>query len=421
MSKEVVVLGAGMVGTATALALQARGYDVVLLDRAAPGGETSYGNAGVIQGEACEPYALPRDIATLWRIALKIDNSVDWDVPGLLRFMPSFFSYWRNSAPERHRQIGLAYSVLVKRANRDHANWIAASDSEGLIRRNGYRFVFRNPRAFDLQARKAEKLQALYGIGHDVEDSAALTTAEPALLRPLAGAIRWHDAWTCSDPGALVNAYAQLFARQGGEICRAELHDFRQSSGGWHISSSAGPINAEHVVVALGPWSPQALAPLGYRVNMIRKRGYHMHFGYPRPDSDPSQPRLDLPLIDAAMGAVYAPMKAGLRITTGADLSVGKVDAFPKQLKHARAAAGELLDFGAPVENAAWCGVRPCMADMMPVVGAAPRHRGLWFNFGHGHQGFTLGPTTGDLLAGIIAGEPDAAALPCAPSRLALG
>lgn len=420
VSKQVVVLGAGMVGTGTALALQARGYDVLLLDRAAPGSETSYGNAGVIQGEACEPYAMPRDIATLWRIALKIDNSVSWDIPGLLRFIPSFFPYWRNSAPGRHRQISLAYAALIRRATRDHAKWIGASDSEGMIRREGYRLVFRDPAAFELQARKAEQWRALYGVEHDVEGGLALAAAEPALLRSLAGAIHWRDAWTCSDPGALANAYAQLFVRQGGELRTAELLGLEPSGGGWRVNSSAGPIEAAHVVVALGPWSPQLLAPLGYRTNMIRKRGYHMHFEYPRADARPFRPRLNVPLIDAAVGAVYAPMGAGLRITTGADLSVGEIEPMPRQLRRARAAAGELLEIGAPVENAAWCGVRPCMPDMMPLVGAAPRHRGLWFNFGHGHQGFTLGPTTGNLLAGIMAGDMDAAALPFAPSRLAL-
>src|SRR4051812_32761641 len=127
--KDVVVLGAGMVGTGTALALQARGYNVALLDRALPGSETSYGNAGVIQGEACEPYAMPRDVRTLCRIAMRQDNSVDWDMSGLLRSAPSLFSYWRHSAPPRHREIGRNYARLTGRATQDHAQWIAESDS----------------------------------------------------------------------------------------------------------------------------------------------------------------------------------------------------------------------------------------------------------------------------------------------------
>ena len=419
MFKEVVVLGAGMVGTGTALALQARGFDVTLMDRSAPGSETSFGNAGFIQGEAFEPYALPRDLATLWRIVRKDDNSVEWDFPGLWRQAPALLAYWRNSAPARHRQISLNYAALIRRATRDHARWIRESDAESLIRRGGYRLVFRHAESFESNVRKAERWRVLYGVGFDSEDCRALAAAEPALRRPLAGAIHWHDCWTCSEPDALVKAYANLFAQRGGEWLNAEFHGLTQSTTGWRVTSSAGSIDTAQVVIALGPWSPQALAPLGYRIGMVRKRGYHMHFQYPGGASGPSTPQLKLPLIDSALGAVYAPMRAGLRIATGADLSAAEVEAMPKQLKRAHAAACELLDLGAPIERAAWSGVRPCMPDMLPLVGAAPNHRGLWFNFGHGHQGFTLGPTTGELLAGVMAGEPDPDAVPLAPSRLA--
>jgi D-amino-acid dehydrogenase len=62
---------------------------------------------------------------------------------------------------------------------------------------------------------------------------------------------------------------------------------------------------------------------------------------------------------------------------------------------------------GDPVPDSIWHGHRPCLPDMLPLAGAAPRHRGLWFDFGHGHQGFTLGPTTGRLLAEIMDGRED--------------
>jgi D-amino-acid dehydrogenase len=418
MSKEVVVLGAGIVGTGTALALQARGFDVLLLDRSTPGAETSYGNAGFIQGEACEPYALPRDLATILRIALKIDNSVNWDVRGLWQFLPAFLPYWRNSAPAEHRRISATYAALIQRAIDDHAAWIGASGTRALFRPGGYRLIFRNPASLAAHVRKAERWRGLYGIAYDHEDGAALAAAEPALRRPLAGALRWHDAWTCSDPGALVQAYAELFVRQGGELIQDDLRGLEHRRSGWRVMTSRGSIETAQVVVALGPWSPDVIAPLGYRVNMIRKRGYHMHYRYPRADVAAADLPLKMPLIDAEMGAVYAPMAAGLRITTGADLSAGKIKAVPRQLRRAHAAAAELLDLGPAVEQSAWCGVRPCMPDMMPVVGAAPRHKGLWFNFGHGHQGFTLGPTTGHLLASAMAGHPAEEASACAPSRL---
>ena len=68
-------------------------------------------------------------------------------------------------------------------------------------------------------------------------------------------------------------------------------------------------------------------------------------------------------------------------------------------------AIGDLLDIGPPVNELEWFGTRPCLPDMLPLVGAAPHHQNLWFNFGHGHQGFTLGPTCAELLALQMVGE----------------
>jgi D-lysine oxidase len=52
-----------------------------------------------------------------------------------------------------------------------------------------------------------------------------------------------------------------------------------------------------------------------------------------------------------------------------------------------------------------WMGCRPCLPDMVPVIGKGERHQGLWFAFGHAHHGFTLGPVTGRLLAEMMTGE----------------
>ena len=73
-------------------------------------------------------------------------------------------------------------------------------------------------------------------------------------------------------------------------------------------------------------------------------------------------------------------------------------------------AARELVDFGPASEKTAWTGTRPCLPGMLPLVRQAPRHKGLWLHFGHGHQGFTLGPATGERLARAMTGDAEAIA-----------
>jgi len=96
---EIIVLGAGMVGVGTALALQQRGHAVTLIDRTQPGRETSYGNAGIIQREAVRPYAFPRDVATLARIVSGRSNDAHYHMGALSRMAPQLFRYWVSSAP----------------------------------------------------------------------------------------------------------------------------------------------------------------------------------------------------------------------------------------------------------------------------------------------------------------------------------
>lgn len=150
----------------------------------------------------------------------------------------------------------------------------------------------------------------------------------------------------------------------------------------------------------------------GYDFPMVRKRGYHKHYRAPV--------TFNLPLMDAANGYLMAPMSRGLRITTGAELTYRHAPATPHQLDRAEELAGDLIELGAPVENAPWLGTRPCMPDMLPVIGEVARHKGLWMHFGHGHQGFTLGPTTGRMLAEMMDGEtPFIPAAPFRPERWA--
>ena len=114
---------------------------------------------------------------------------------------------------------------------------------------------------------------------------------------------------------------------------------------------------------------------------------------------------LNLPLHDPEFAYAMAPMAKGLRITSGAELMGPERSSQSRQLERAEQAARRLVDLGTAVEAEPWSGVRPCMPDMLPVVGAAPKHKGLWMHFGHGHHGHTLGPTTGRLLAEMMSGE----------------
>ncbi|RYF57068.1 MAG: FAD-dependent oxidoreductase [Comamonadaceae bacterium] len=383
-----------MVGTCTALHLAMRGRTVVLLDRRDPGRETSYGNAGLIQREAVMPYPFPRRIGPLVNVALKRSAAVNYHWTSLAGMASGLFSYWLNSSPARYAVHAKAYANLIELSTLEHDALIRASDAVDLVTKSGYLHVFRSSQSFAAAAERAVQLGASHGVNHAVWSSQHLSAAEPALRQSMAGALYWLDPWSVKDPGGLVTRYAARFQRLGGVVVSGDAMTLQSAGNGWSVRTTAGLINAEEAVIALGPWSPALLAKLGYRLPFFPKRGYHKHYAA---DLMPTSP-----MYDADRGMVMAPTVQGLRVTTGAEFASVSSPKTPWQLESAERSARELLALGEAVEAEPWMGARPCTPDMNPVVSAAPCHRGLWVNTGHAHQGFTLGPVCGRLLSELM-------------------
>jgi D-amino-acid dehydrogenase len=354
---------------------------------------------------------MPHGWRELAKIATGRTNDVRYHLASLPDHIGPLVRYWWHSFPAPYARASGAYAEIIACALREHEHLILESGADNLVRRSGFRVLHRTQAAFDAEAAAAEALREAYGVNFSIMNARELKQAEPSLNEGGVGGLHWQEPWTVSNPGALVTAYANLFERTGGSIRRGEAQTLRQNQHGWSVTTEAGEIEAEAAVVALGPWSPELLRRFDYRISMVRKRGYHRHYAGGSP--------LDLPLRDAANGYVMTPMQSGLRITTGAELTAldGKLD--PVQLSYAEQTARKLISLGQAIEPEPWFGTRPCMPDMLPVIGAAPRHKGLWLNFGHGHQGFTLGPTTGRLIAELMSGEPPIVnPFPYRPDRL---
>lgn len=396
---EILVVGAGMVGVSTALALQSHGHIVTLADRRAPGLETSYGNAGVIQSEAAEPYPIPRAPLELLRHAFGRSNDVVWSLAGLAAMAPALWQYWRASERRHHAKAGAVYSRLTSRATDDHAPLIAASGSENLIARQGLALVFRDSAKFEQECDYAAHLAERFGVRYRVFAGDEWRREEPALRAEPVGTIHFTDSWSVSDPGGLTAAYATLFKQRGGRIVIADAETLTATATGWSISGPEGPITGEAAVLCLGPWTGAVLRRFDLRVPMVLKRGYHAHYDAPH--------QLRRPFLDTDNGVVLSSMCAGLRMTSGAAFVAQDAPADPAQLARGDQGVGDLITLGPRIAGSDWHGTRPCLPGMLPMVGAVPGQAGLWVNFGHGHQGFTLGPTTAALLAEGMDGAAD--------------
>jgi D-amino-acid dehydrogenase len=396
---DVIVLGAGMIGVSTALHLQRRGRSVLLVDRRGIAQETSFGNAGLIQREGVVPYAFPRDIWLLSQYALNLLPEAHFQWTALPRLAPWLYRYFRQSAPAHVAATARGARPLVERCIVEHEALLRDAGLLGVLRRTGYLKLYRSPQAFEDALAKDSADRSTYGVKFEAVDAGRVAALEPHLRGPIAGGILMPDPVSVPDPAAVAKAYAGLFEQVGGRLLAGEARTLEQRGMDWQIETAAGQAAAGAVVVALGAWSDDVYRPLGYTFPLGVKRGYHMHY------AAEGNATLNRPVLDTRNGYVLAPMAAGMRLTTGAEFALRDSPPTPVQLDRVEPAAREIFPLAGRLDPAAWLGRRPCLPDMLPLIGPAPRHQGLWFNFGHHHLGFTLGPVTGRLLAEMMTGE----------------
>ncbi len=396
---DVLVLGAGMVGVSAALHLQQRGRDVILLDKhELAGEETSFGNAGLIECASVFPLMFPRDFGQILQYALNSAPQVRYQFSDLPAFLPWLARYFLASSPDRALRSAMAELPLIRRSLIEHEALIAEAEVPELLRRTGWIKLFRSNTTLESAVADLD-LAKQYGVEGEVLDSKAIALREPNLTGAFTGAVYLPAPGFVPDPGGLTKAYAALFMRKGGRFAVGDAATLEQVSGGWRVAGPDGAVVAREVVVALGPWSDLVLGPLGYSIPLSVKRGYHLHL----------QPRgnavLHHPVLDTDLGYLLAPMNRGIRLTTGVEFARRDAPPTPIQIEQALPRAHALFPLGEAIDAKPWMGARPCLPDMLPVIGKAPRHAGLWFDFGHQHHGLTLGPATGRLLAEIMTGE----------------
>lgn len=400
MRYKVIVIGAGMVGTSIAWHLQNNNSQVLLLDKKPPGSETSYGNAGLIQREAIHVHPFPRHLTELIRVLPNQNTDIRYRWPAVFRYHQALLKYWQFSTPSSVQKIEKEWKTLIEHCTSEHQEMITAAGAEDLIRRDGWIEMHRDEDKLKTAIVGAESAQQ-QGIEHKVLSIAQLKELEPnGNFDDFIGAIHWSNSWQVSNPRALVKAYAKSFQSMNGTIGESTVKEIGLDGDGWQVMTDHETFYSDDVVIAAGPWSNQLIRPLGYDLPLFPMRGYHQHF------ETTEKNKIYHSLVDIDKGFVMGPMQQGIRITSGAEMTTMDAPKNFDQLNAVLRFAQAVLPLNQRVETEAWAGSRPCMPDMKPVIGSAGKHNNLWFAFGHGHQGFTLGPITGRIIEELLHKKP---------------
>ena len=406
-SRQVTVLGAGMVGVSCALALQTKGWRVTLVDQQAPGEETSHGNAGVLSRSSLLPFNRPGLWQSLPAMLLR---------PGpKLKVRPSALSQWQwlwrfiwHAKRSSFEITTVALDGLIQLSADTHRAWLKKAHVENRLRDTGWLWLYAHAAAFESGAATREVLQE-FGVATEVLSAASLQELEPHLAPAFSHALWVKDAASVDNPRAVVKAYVAQFLEAGGQLLQSKVSALQQQPSGWQWVNPEGGVHwTPNVVVAMGPWSESLLEAshlkINFKVNMGFERGYHRHF------KPVEGVHLGRPIYDLSGAYVLSPMKDEqgadiLRMTTGVELAARDDGANLEQLESAENAARRVLPMKSAVPGSDWLGARPTTPDSRPVIGEVPNAPGLWLAFGHQHIGFSTGPGTGVLLSELMSKE----------------
>jgi len=395
---DALVLGAGIVGTSVALALVKRGMSVALVDRAGVGEQTSYGNSGVIESSTVLPPAFPPGVGALMRVALKRASEANYHFSFLPKIAPWLFAFRASSQPTRIAETSRLNRPLFAQALGEHKRMMEEAGAQHYLRETGWLKLYRSERAFKALQLEFD-LAREYGLPLHPLDAEGVAVLEPSLNPVFTRAVFWPSAASISNPLGVTRAYAARFAALGGITLSGDARSLHRSRRFWRVETDEGALDATEAIVALGPWAPDLLEPLGLKLPMAVKRGYHRHF---RAEGNATLAR---PVVDTEHGYLITPMEQGIRLTTGVEFAPRDAQPTPVQFDRLMSHARELFPLGERADDKTWMGSRPSFADSRPVIGRAPGLAHLWLAIGHAHWGLTLGPVTGRLIAEMMAGE----------------
>ncbi len=403
-----IVIGAGMVGLATAWHLQERGVEVTVIDREGVAAGSSWGNAGYLTpGEA-----MPLADTSLWTYGPKalIDPNAALHVPfrvdfGLWSFLARFALHGTNRAWD-HTMARLTPIDKIALSCFDE---LAQGGVDSWTREGPFIVGFRQD-ADSAGFRKA--IAKINRHGQDVPITRIDDVREyvPIASKEVTAAYRL-DGQRFFEPGPYMEALGEAVAKRGATLRYG--HTVTAVEGGARPSvtlASGERIEADSVVIATGAWMPKLARRFGVRTRVQAGRGYSFTVAL---DQEVRHP-LYLPKQRIACTPYRGRFRiAGTMEFRGPDepLQPGRIRAIINQ-------ARELLtDVDLDEREDEWVGSRPVTPDGLPLIGAT-RAPGVYVGGGHGMWGMVLGPATGKMLAKqIVTGEIDDTIRPFDPLR----
>ncbi|WP_110654499.1 NAD(P)/FAD-dependent oxidoreductase [Salinicola halimionae] len=391
---DIVVVGAGLIGVTSALALARQGHRVLVLDKQEPGRGASYGNAGHMATEQVFPIADASILKSLPGMLVDPMGPLRLDWKYLPRALPWLTRLVLNLRPEPFARSVAGIRALNERSLAAWHRLLASVDSAHLLRVDGSLLVYE-------KSESRHKLEALEARMREQQvpverwDQDAVQRAAPQLSDDLLGGLFFPATGHVLDPWRVVNILVDAAKQEGVQFEQASVQSARLTDSGVALMTDAGERRASQVLLACGAHSAELTAQLtGKHVPLDTERGYHLML--PR-----EHDRLPFAVTSLERRFIMTPMETGLRLAGTVEFA--GLDAPPNMARawQLHRLSQGLFKTDLDAETATpWMGFRPSLPDSLPIIDRLENGRVL-LAFGHHHLGLTQSAITAELIADL--------------------
>jgi D-amino-acid dehydrogenase len=392
---KVTVIGAGVVGLSIALAAQARGLSVTVVDRIGPAAGASAGNAGAFAFTDILPLASPGIMKKAPKWLLDPLGPLSVPPAYALQIAPWMYRFWRACSPRHVAASTTAQTALMDLSKAELEPFLTATGTDGMLQKNGNLQVYES--AAELAASQAGwAVRAAHGIEFHHLDAREMAEVQPGLSKQFTHGTFTPGWYSVADPKLYTLALAERFKANGGALCLGDVAALQPVEGGVDLRMIDGTVHrTDQVVVAAGAFSHFIARSLGERIPLETERGYNTTLPADALD-------LRTQVTFGGHGFVVTRLSTGIRVGGAVELGGLKLPPNYKRADAMLTKARRFLPGLKPSGGVQWFGFRPSLPDSLPAIGRARATDRVIYAFGHGHLGLTQSAGTARLVAELL-------------------
>ena len=412
--KNILIIGAGIVGICTSIELIKKGYYVTLMDPNEPGSQTSYGNAGVITDSSLMIINNPQLLKSLFQLIFKNQTSFRYSKSFIFSRLTWVLRFLMFSHKNHMKFAAKALRELQALSLNTHKKLIKKTNSNNIISKPGWLKLFKTSESYKKYSLELEVLNK-HKAKYTTLNTTQIEKQFPDLEVKFFKGILFKNSIRVKSPLKLSKKYFNYFIESGGKLVQEACKDLQYIEDKWVIFSNKNKSYFDQVVVSTGPWSKNILSNLGYNIPLAWERGYHHHFSTKKKIS------INPAIYDVEGGFVYSSNGSDVRVTSGVELTFLDAVQNEIQINESIQKLRKIIPLNKKLIDKPWLGSRPTIIDSLPMIGKAPRHKNLWFNFGHNHIGLSTSAGSAVIISEMIQNKKTSInADPFSPKRFSL-